>query len=73
MNNVLRIPTQRAIISYGGTENWQRKENLVAAVKAVQAKAKQYNAPNVDVLYLLTKQRSTPREYHQLILNWLEN
>jgi len=37
MDNVLRLP---------------RKENQVAAAKAVQARAKVYNAPSVDGWYL---------------------
>jgi hypothetical protein len=63
IHNVLRLPDQRAIISHGGTENWQRKENLVAAVKAVQAKVKAYSAPNVEELCQLIKQRSIPKGF----------
>lgn len=73
MNNVLRLLDQRLVISHGGTENWQRKGNLVAAAKAVKVRAKPYNALDVEELYPLTKLRNIPREYHLLILNWQEN
>jgi hypothetical protein len=61
------------VISHGGTVNWQRKENQVAAVKADTERVRVYNVPNVDELYLLIKQRNTPRGFHQLIPNWQEN
>ena len=61
------------VISHGGTENWQRKGNPAAVVKADPVKVRVCNAPNVEELCLLTKQRNTPREYQLLILNWPEN
>ena len=72
MHNVLRGSRAASLIIFGGTI-WQRKENLAAVVKAVQVKVRQYNAPNVAELYLLIKQKSIPREFQPLNLNWQEN
>jgi hypothetical protein len=48
MNNVLRSQISELVTSYGGTEKWLRKENLVADRKANKVKARRYNAPNVE-------------------------
>jgi len=49
----------------GGKQTWERKENQVAAVRAVLASPDLFNAPNVAVSFLLIKLRNTPRECHQ--------
>jgi len=72
MHNVLRASRPASLIIIGGTK-WQRKENLVAVVKAALARVSQYNALSVEELYLQIRQRNTPREFQQLNLNWHEN
>jgi len=61
------------IISHGGTENWQRKENLVVAAKAGTEEVRAYNVPNVEELYLQIKRKNIPKGFLRLNLNWQEN
>ena len=65
MNNVLRPKKSDLIISHGGTEKWERKENQAAAAKADKVEVEQCNVQDVGVLFQQIKQRNTQREFQQ--------
>ena len=64
MNNILRPPTLKHLTIYhGGKIKWLEKENQEAEVKANPEKLGQYNARNVDVLFLRIKRNGLPSVY----------